>query len=291
MRGSHRAVPCAVLALSLFAHSICVAQDLEPRRWTHLPTGTDILGAAYAFTTGDIAFDPVLLIADATVELHTLLLSYTRYFPLAGRTGRIDLLVPIQSGRWDGLVDGVPTSVSRTGLADPILRLSTLLIGGLSTSVGAALDIRFPLGEYEQDKLINLGQNRFAIAPQIGVLHTRGEWSFELTASSFFYTDNAEFFGSNDLAQDPLPVLQTHVVRTFGQSFWLSLGVAYGWGGESTVDDVPKDDEKSNLLFGPSFGIRIDASQSLRFSYVRTDALTDIGTDSHNLVAGWNFRF
>jgi hypothetical protein len=307
MRPSPSKLRWAVLVLWACAPALCAAQDLEPRRWTHLPTGTDVLGVAYAFTTGDLAFDPVLRIEDAEVDLHTALVSYTRYFALAGRTARIDVLVPIQSGHWDGLVDDVQRSVRRDGLADPVVRLSASLAGApalsgseflgyrrqhrVQTSVGAALEVRLPLGEYQDDKLINLGQNRFGIAPQVGVLHTRGEWSFELTGSTWFYTDNDEFFDGNELEQDALHVVQTHAVRTFGQDYWLSLGVAYGWGGESTVNDEPKDDERSNLIFGPSFGCRIGASQSLRLTYVRTDTLTDVGSDTHSLAVGWAFRF
>ena len=65
------------------------------------------------------------------------------------------------------------------------------------TSLGAAFEVRLPLGEYQDDKLINLGQNRFYLSPQLGVLHTRGEWSFELTGTTYFFTDNDEFFNGN----------------------------------------------------------------------------------------------
>jgi hypothetical protein len=305
MRPSFRAVNCAVLALC--APSLCAAQDLEPRRWTHLPTGTDVIGLAYAFTTGDLKFDPVLRIEDAEVDVQTAVFSYTRYFALAERTARIDMVVPAQSGRWDGLVDGAPRTVNRDGLADPIVRLSTNLFGApalsgkefvdyrmqhpVQTSVGVALEVRLPLGEYQEDKLINLGQNRFGIAPQIGALHTRGEWSFELTGSTIFYTDNDEFFNGNELEQDPLYVVQAHCVKTFGTDWWVSFGAIYSWAGESTINDVAKGDDKSNLLFGPSFGCRIGDSQSVRLTYVRTDTLNDVGSDTHTLALSWAFRF
>jgi hypothetical protein len=289
------------------APSLCLAQDLEPRRWTHLPIGTNVLGVNYAFTSGDLGFDPVLEIQDARVEMHTAAVSYTRYFALADRTARIDLVVPVQSGNWDGLVSGVPRSVNRDGLADPVVRLSANLCGapaltgkefadfrrehGVNTTLGAALELRLPLGEYQEDKLINLGQNRFTITPQLGVLHTSGEWSFELTGSMFLFTDNDEFFNGNVLEQDPLYAVQTHVVKTFGQDWWLSAGAAYSWAGESTVDGVPKDDEKSNLLSGASVGFRVGASQSVRLAYMRTDTLNDLGSDTDTVALGWSFRF
>ena len=38
----------------------CLAQELEPRRWSHLPTGKSFIGGGYVYTKGDIYFDPVL---------------------------------------------------------------------------------------------------------------------------------------------------------------------------------------------------------------------------------------
>jgi hypothetical protein len=304
---SFRWAICLLLAGSAGTSSLCRAQDLEPRRWTHLPIGTDVLGLGYAHSSGDLGFDPVLRIEDAEVETHTAALSYTRYFAFFERTARIDAILPVQSGHWDGLVDGVSRSVNRDGLADPVVRFSTLLTGApplagreyldyrkqhsVQTSVGAALELRLPLGEYQEDKLINLGQNRFVIGPQLGVLHTHGEWSYELTGSMYVYTDNDEFFGSNKLEQDPMYLVQAHAVKTFGQAFWFSVGMAYNWAGQSKVDDVAADDEKSNLLFGPSFGFRIGDSQSLRLAYIRTDTLTDVGADTDTFVLGWSYRF
>jgi len=31
----------------------CHGQDIEPRRWSHLPIGGNFAGAGYAYTTGD----------------------------------------------------------------------------------------------------------------------------------------------------------------------------------------------------------------------------------------------
>ena len=37
----------------------CHAQDIEPRRWSHLPLGGNFAGVAYAYTEGDILFNLV----------------------------------------------------------------------------------------------------------------------------------------------------------------------------------------------------------------------------------------
>lgn len=46
-----------------------------------MPAGTSVLGAGYAKTTGDIAFDPLLLIEDGSADIDTLVLSIRVFRP------------------------------------------------------------------------------------------------------------------------------------------------------------------------------------------------------------------
>ncbi|HZE98825.1 MAG TPA: transporter [Planctomycetota bacterium] len=296
-----------VAALSLASGIDAAAQDLEPRRWTHLPVGTNIVGVGYAYTSGELQFDPVLRIENARVGLHTILASYNRYFSVADMTARVDLQVPYQRGTWDGLLNGVPTTVRRDGFGDPRIRLSMNFYGAPAmdaeefrdhirnederTIAGVALAVRVPLGEYNDDKLINLGENRFSFQPQIGVVHIFGPWSIEATASLFAYTDNDDFFGGNRLEQAPLYAIQMHVVRTFGQGWWVSAGSAYGRGGRTEINGTADDDVKSNLLYGASAGMSPAAGQSISLMYIRHDALSSTGGDFHNIVLTWAIRF
>jgi hypothetical protein len=98
----------------------CLAQDIEPRRWSHLPIGANFGGLGYAFSSGDITFNPVLQIQDGQFDLHTAGLQYIHSFELIGKSARFDLTQAYQSGTWDGLLGGVPTTVKREGWADPI---------------------------------------------------------------------------------------------------------------------------------------------------------------------------
>ena len=49
----------------------CSAEELEPRRWTHLPIDTNFVGIGYVYTDAEITFDPLLKIEDGQAELHT----------------------------------------------------------------------------------------------------------------------------------------------------------------------------------------------------------------------------
>lgn len=303
-----RKLPRLLALLALLAvPGVSLAQDVEPRRWTHLPVGLDVVGAAYVYTNGDLFFDPVLRIEDAEIDQQTALGIYTRVFGLAGRTARLDLLVPVKWTRWQGLLDGAFRTARREGLADPILRLSMNLVGApalkgkefqeyraantTATVLGVGLAVVLPLGEYEEDKLLNLGGNRVVAKPEIGVVHTRGPWSYELTASVSLFEDNDEFWNGNKLEQDPLFAAQAHVVRVFRRGLWLSLSAAYSQNGESEVNDVPKDDPRDQILSALTFGFPVARDQGLKFAYIRGRMLEDVGTDTDNFAVAWTKQF
>ena len=123
-----RTLAVAWLAVSCLV-SACLAQDLQPRRWSHLPIDTNFGGVGYAYTNADVAFDPVLMIEGVKLELNSLPLKYIRTFKLAGKSARVDLLQAHQDAEWNGLVDGVPTRVTRSGWTDTVLRFAVNLVG------------------------------------------------------------------------------------------------------------------------------------------------------------------
>jgi hypothetical protein len=205
------------------------------------------------------------------------------------------------------LLEGQRASTERRGFADPRLRLSVNFIGApalkgkayrdyraantINTVVGAALSVSLPLGEYKDDKLLNLGQNRYVFRPQLGLVHTRGHWSYELTGSAFIFTDNDDFFGDNKREQDPLYAIQTHIVYSSPRRWWVSTGTAYGWGGESTVNGDNKDDERRDLLYGLSAGIPTGPNSNIKIAYVARRTSEDVGQENDNVVLGFSFWF
>ena len=142
-----------------------------------------------------------------------------------------------------------------------------------------------PTGEYLEDKLINLGSNRYTFAPQFGVVHNHDKWSMELTATTSFYADNDSFFNGRQLEEDPLLFLQGHVVYSFRPGLWVAASAGYGCGGESTIDGVPSDDRKEFAGWGLSLGIPLNRSAGLKFGYIGTRTLADTGSDSDTITA------
>ena len=283
------------------------AQEMEPRRWSHLPVDSDILGVAAVHTNSDISLDPVLKIEQGEAEADTIVASYLHSFDLLGKTARLDFRLPYQSIEWKGVLDGEPRKVSREGLGDPLIRLSVNFLGApalkdedfrsyrsthtRNTVVGAALGVVMPLGQYKENKLLNIGQNRYIIRPQLGFVHTRGSWSYELTGTMNFFSDNNDFFGGKKREQDPLSALQTHVVHTFKNRIWGSVSAGYDWGGETTVNGIKKDDKRENLFFSVSAGLPVTRTSSIKFAYVGGRTQKDIGNDNDHFILGFTTRF
>lgn len=289
-------------AVSLLCCPPAFAQELEPRRWSQLPIGQNFASLTYAHTKGDIAFDPTLGIEDATVEVDTAVVGYVRSFELFGKSARIEVRQAWQGGRWDGLVNGVPTSVERDGLADTVARLAINLIGGppltgkeyaayraaheTETIVGAALLVQVPTGEYFDDKLINLGNNRFMIRPQLGVQHRRRNWLFEITGMAWIYTDNESFFNDNRFAQDPFYTLDGTAIYTFKSGIWASVSAGVGVGGQTEINGITNDDRKKDTSWAVSAGFPVSRSLGVRVNYINSDRWKFVGNNSRTLSIG-----
>jgi hypothetical protein len=293
---------CAALAAGLALVSPAIAQELEPRRWSHLPIGQNFASLTYARTGGDISFDPELGIEDAEFDLDTLLVGYVRSFTLFDRSARIEVRQALQHGTWSGLVAGVPTRVGRSGLSDSYVRLAVNLVGGpplagpayaehrrtheVDTIVGAAIGIQLPTGEYFEDRLINLGSNRFTIRPQIGVQHRRRNWTFEATAAAWIYTDNDAFFNGNRLERDPFFSIAGAIIYSFSSGIWASAAAGVGIGGRTSLNDVVNRDSRTDSVWALGVGFPISRTFGVRVNYVKSHRWRLIGNESDTITAG-----
>jgi hypothetical protein len=238
------------------------------------------------------------------MEMHTWAVQYVRTFELFQKSARIDFTQGFQEGRWNGLVGGLPKSIKRSGLSDSLLRFAINLYGApplegkefaayrakidVETIVGTALVVQLPTGNYMDDKLINLGTNRFTFRPQLGVVHNRGKWSIEITSAVWLYTDNNNFFNGNKLEQDPLYTCQAHVVYTFRPGLWAAASGGYAYGGESTVSGVEKNDRRENLAWALSLGYPITRQLGVKVAYLGTRAQKKIGQDTDSIVVAFS---
>ncbi len=310
MKGPVGAIRSLFIIFLLFGtgmpERVC-AQDLEPRRWSHLPVGQNIVGVGYVYTEANVFFNPVWKLTDATSQINSLGFTAIHTFDLAGKSARFSLALPYVSGRWEGDVDNEFQIIHRRGAGDPRLRLSVNLYGAPAldgteyvqyraehannTVIGASIAVTMPFGKYCDDCLINIGNNRWSVRPQIGVVHTRGPWAFELTGSAFMFTDNDNFVDKAILKQKNVYAVQTHVIYNFKPGIWASLSTGYGTGGRVTIDQQRTNFEVDNWVWAASLGISVGKTQSLKLTWLSGRTQNLVGRDSDNLLLSWSMRW
>lgn len=284
-----------------------LCQELQPRHWAHLPSGINFIGAGTNWTYGDILFDPALRIENTDEDLSAVAVSYIRTFDWFGKQSRIDVALPYASGSWQGLLNGEPVSVRRRGFGDAQLRFSLNFLGSpalnsgefakfqaenpVNTTMGGAIAVILPTGEYRSDQLINLGSNRWIVRPELGVLHQRHKWQFEVTGSVFLYGDNDEFWQGTVRKQDPLWFIQGHAIYTFRPGLWASLSGGYAMGSRSEVNGVSLPDDSRLRYWKITVGVPINARQGLSFSFATGSTNTPLDANLSRFAMAWSLMF
>ena len=285
------------------ADRLALAQELEPRAYTPAPTGVNFLVVAGGRSTGGVVVDPSLPVDDVEATIESLGLGLGRTIDLFGRSALLLAVVPYAWGEVSGSVGEETRQVTRSGLADPRIKLSVNLLGGRAltprefartarpTIVGVSLAVAPPLGQYTGRKLINLGANRWAFKPEIGVSHALGKWTIEGYGGIVLFTTNHDFYtGTSVRTQSPVLALQGHVSYTLRQRLWAAFDATWYSGGTTTVNGTEKGDLQRNSRVGATLSLPIGRQQSIKFSG-STGATTRIGADFRTFGAAWQLTW
>ncbi|MEM5314732.1 transporter [Paraburkholderia sp. JHI869] len=279
-RSAHWRYFCFSAAASLW-RATALAQELEPRTYSPSPVGTNFLVASYAHISGDVLTDPSLPIAGVSARFNDVLLGYVHTFALANRTASIGLALPFVSGDLSGLVIGAPTEVHRAGIGDMQMRFALNLVGNPAltpeafasakpiTSLGASLTVQAPTGQYVPSHLVNVGNNRWAFKPEIGLSQPWGNWFFEASAGVWLFTNNKDFFNGADKSQAPLTVTQLHGGYSFRPGLWLAVDLGYALGGATSVNGVSNSSGQANARGGVTFAVPLGHGWSAKLAYSR----------------------
>jgi len=156
--------------------------------------------------------------------------------------------------------------------------------------VGMSLQVSAPLGQYDNSKLLNLGNNRWSFKPDLGISKAWGHWTFEVAPSVTIFSDNTDFFGGNTFSQSPIYTLQGHVIYTFQSGIWMALDGAYFAGGHTSLNGVKSDNEQRNTPTGFTVALPIDRQNSLKLS-ASTGITSRTGSDFSAVGIAWQYRW
>jgi hypothetical protein len=250
-----------ILAVSINTYS----QEIEPRNYASVPTGLNIVAFSYSLANGNVVSDPAAPIQDLSVTSHSAVLGYVRSFGLFGKLARIQAGVPFVYMLGDANFKGVNTNGNRTGFADVRVRFGVNLFGSPAlapkefqrykeeTIFGLSMVVTAPTGQYFNDKMVNLGSNRWGFKPEIGFSQRYKNIYFETFAGLWLFTTNNDFYNGNVLKQNPLYSFQAHLNYYFPSRMMVAINGAYVNGGNSSVNDKEKDDLQNNVRLGATF--------------------------------------
>ena len=277
------------------------AQELEPRAYSASPIGANFLLAAAGRSNGDVLFDPTVPLTDVRAGLNSTTLGAGRTFNLGGRLALATVALPYVWGTISGKVAEQAQSVTRSGLADARAKLSVNLIGGAAltpaafvkaprrTIIGASLTVAAPIGQYYADKLINIGTNRWAFKPEVGLSYPVGRWQLDAAAGVWLFTANDRFYpGGATRAQDPLVAIQTHASYNVTRRGWVAVDATWYAGANVHVNDGAPGSGQNNARVGATLSLPIAASQSLKVS-ASTGASTLTGSDFTTVGVAWQY--
>jgi len=280
------------------------AQDLDPRAYARVPIDGTVVVTGLGYTFGGVVTDPTSPVQDMDADVETTTLGVGRTFGLFGLTSQAFVALPYSWAQVSGKVVGEEQSITRSGLGDMRIRVSTLLLGAPALSVtefakytsqtvlGVSLTVVAPTGQFYPEKLINLGTNRWSFKPEIGVSYKVTEqWLIDLYAAIWLFTDNNSFYpGTSHRSQNPLSALQGHVSYNFTPAMWAAFDFTYYTGGQSSVNDIYNDDRQDNSRVGATLNIPLSKGSSIKLAY-STGAIIRIGANFSTVSLSWQTMF
>jgi hypothetical protein len=279
----------ATLLAAMLLAQVATAQELTPRAYWPAPKGTKVGTLGIAITDGDLVPDPSLPITGLDSSITTYVAGYLQTIDLFGRTANIVLEVPYSDGTTTADVPGLG-SIERNyrGLGDIAATLSINLMGAPSMSpqdfaelrrnprpiLGASLRVVAPTGEYESDRVINVGANRWAARAELGyILPLTPVLLLEAKANAWVFEDNDNFLGVTR-EQAPIYGTQLNLIRRFSPGFWLSVDANFYRGGRSQIGPTLANDLQRDSRLGASIVFPVLKRNAVKVSLM-TGSLND----------------
>ncbi len=316
LRGLKLAVRPARLAVIFIVCAVVFTSDVSaqvPARfyWKTL-TGTNAVPVLVMALSGNAnPLDPAhSVLADADIQATVLIGGFAKVLPIFGRSGMVAVLLPMGRISGEATVGAVDFNQSANGFGDPLIELNINLIGPkpirnipdlLRYEPGFSLDLLadlvLPIGEYDSDQALNLGQNRWYGRVGAPIVWQLGPWvpgrrtTLEFLPSLWLFGDNDDFVGRT-AETDPMFQLESHLTRDFSEGFWASLDGTWITGGKGTIDGI-EGESLSNVGIGITLGYHLTDNLQLTTGYMATVSDSepdDLRLDGFrlSLVYGWH---
>jgi hypothetical protein len=302
--------PTVVLFILCLLSRLLGAQGLSPRAYVISPIHSNAVTLTYTLQDGNIVFDSSVPVTGSKGRIGTETATLFHSFNFFSRSANINISLPYSIGHFQADVNGETVKLYRSGLDSTTIRLSANLFGAPAMTpaeyskwrqkliIGASLTVSTPTGQYDPALLINIGNNRWAFKPEIGLSRRWNKWFLDTYAAVWFFTPNNNFYrnapgstGPNRQTQEPMGSVEAHLSYDVKPRLWFSLDGNYWYGGETSLNGVVTPTSlQANSRIGGTAAIPISKHQSLKFSY-STGTYTTFGGDFQTVSAAWQYSW
>lgn len=256
LRRPHLITLAALLAAAFAGPARALDNDADD--YIALPAGTN-LGLLYLqHAKRDRVIAGGERVGDGDLTSDVGILRLVRYLKLGPFVANPQLLLPFGRLKGSGALGGLGDT---DGVGDLILMSALWLVNEPAEGryFGITPGVYVPVGSYDRNRALNLGENRWRYLLQAGWVTPLGDPRLSLQLSG-----DATFFGRNDdagatgrsLSQRPLYQLQAWVRYQVTPSLDLRIGTSHFTGGQTKLDGVENDDRirSTNLKAGVAWG-------------------------------------
>ncbi|MCP3018951.1 transporter [Cupriavidus basilensis] len=258
------------------------------RDWMNLPIDTNLVYLYYNHVQSNTQLDTTLPVQGVNATMNMALVRYAYSFPVAGKTGGIQFLLPYSwaSANIDSPIAPLASrEFSKNGTGDLTVVLAANLFGAPAltreafakatpqTLLTSAVFLTVPIGQYDRNKPVNFGGNRWVVKPQLAFNYPFGKSMLSVNGNVSFYTENGEYFqpdGQGKLQQAPLGTLEAHYSYSFNRALWAAVDMVYSNGGQTRINGVKQDNAQNTLKLGVSGSFNFTPTDAVAASFLKT---------------------
>ncbi len=263
--------------------SFALALDDGPRMYWNGPVGLNFVQLYTMYIEGNnLSTDSQLFDPNFETKMELVSMEYDRYFDISGRTF---FFTSVLTAGHVSAKELNQYKQSTTGMGDLYFQGTINIFGAPALSLSEFYDykqdsilsflvgLNVPTGKYDDDRLLNMGQNRWGLRVGLPFVQTLGNWksgeitTLEILPSAWFYSSNADYINNTKLTQEPVYTLEAHLTHDLTTRLYSSLDYSIQGGGETSISGVKQNDDYTTDSLGFTLGYQINESSQMIVRY------------------------
>jgi hypothetical protein len=265
----------AALAIGLSGSPGASAFDVDAGDYTALPAGTTLAAVYYQNVSRDALLAGGNKVAgNNRLDSNVGILRGVHYLNVGGYIIDPQFLLPFGSLEGKRSLSGLG---EESGVGDLILATTLWLVNkpASGTYFGLTPFLQLPTGDYERNRALNLGENRWRLTLQGGFITPLADrLLLDVIGDVTFYGKNDDYGPSGvKMTQKAQYQLQTHLRYNLTPAWDIRFGLSHINGGETAVADVDQNNRQRTTKLSIGSGYFITPTLQFLANYGRDVAV------------------